>query len=906
MPGRNRPKRLDPFLRAALFLGILAGCGALVLLIPWEDLAGPPGLPPESEEKPAAPGPVPLDSRPESAVRSGHAPPVKPAGDLKTRPSIRMLRGTVKTPAGFPIAEARVLARLGMGRGGPETETHTDKAGAFALEVPPFKKPGHPHTTTVRLEASASGFYTDVYRVPLLEVTLPPKQVHFVLGQPGALSGKVTLAGSGKAVESVRIGIGGQDSHYLETYTDTDGRYAFPDLKPGQYTIHVYYLGAPSWPGGGPHVEIWAGTENRADFKVRKPRIFRVEGHVTEGLNGKPVAGMEVRVRGLKAYSAATRTDTQGRFSLNNVPEGYRLHVEAEGYSKREKSKRTGSTAFHEVVLTRYARLRGRVVGPDQEGVAGTWVYYGRSTTTDETGGFDLEVFPRKGRITLLARAEGYVRARLEREFDLSPGKVVDGLMIRLQRGGTLAGTLRDEQGRPLERAFTLMVEAEEKPRRRRSYRGHTAPEGTFAVAGVSPGRYRGSVWAQGYLIQALPGPVTVKEGERLEGLDVIVRKAVILRGRVVNQRGRGLAGARVHTLLKSKKRKLSAWGWTPGTFTSPDGAFEVLLNREGDFEVTVQCRGYEPKTLRVRAEIRPLQSVLVRLDPLARVKGLVRYADTGKPVPAFRIQVQPRNDADFIRSFHDLEGRFVLEEMKEGTYEITARSPEGAVTYEPVCVQIKGAANPPPVVLLLGRTATFMGVVHSPDGAPLHKARVALYAWDDQEGQPLFTGGTDPKGRFKISRVHPGTYKARATHPAWIEAVQKVALHCGETVQVDFRLNREGARIRVFARDGEGRPMKGVRITVYRMNGFLLHPDRTKYEKCYLAQKKQQPGLTYEAFYHSYTRTDKAGRMERRFLPSGRFKVQAAAEGFVPASAEVEVQTGLESPVVLTLQKKP
>ena len=45
---------------------------------------------------------------------------------------------------------------------------------------------------------------------------------------------------------------------------------------------------------------------------------------------------------------------------------------------------------------------------------------------------------------------------------------------------------------------------------------------------------------------------------------------------------------------------------------------------------------------------------------------------------------------------------------------------------------------------------------------------------------------------------------------------------------------------------------------------------------------------------------------MERRFLPSGRFRVQAAAEGFTPASAEVEVQTGLETPAVLTLQKKP
>jgi len=889
-----------------LFLGILAACAALVLLIPWGDLTGPSGIPPEPEEKAAPRAPAPLDSSPESAARSGHAPPVKPTGDLKPGPSIRMLRGTVKTPAGFPISEARVRARLGTGRGGPETETRTDKAGAFALEVPPFKKPGHPHTTTVRLEASASSFYTEVYRVPLLEVTLPPKQVHFILGQPGALSGKVTLAGSGKAVKNVRIAVGGQYSHDFETRTDPDGRYTFPDLKPGQYRIHVYYFGAPSRPGGGSYVEIRAGTENRADFKVRDPRSFRVEGQVTEGLNGKPVAGMEVRVRGLKAYSAATRTDGQGRFSLNNVPEGYHLHFESEGYSRREKSRHMGSTAIHEVVLTRYARLRGRVVDPDQMGVAGAWVFCERSSATDEAGGFDLEVFPRKGRFTLLARAEGYARARLERAFDLTPGKVVDGLMIRLQRGGTLAGRIRDEQGRPLETAFTLMVEAEEKPHRRKSHRGHTVQDGTFSVAGVSPGRYRGCVRVQGYLIQALPGPMAVKEGERLEGLDVIVRKAVILRGRVVNHRGRGLAGAGVHTRLKSNKRPLPAWGFTPRTFTSPDGAFEILLNREENFEVTVQCPGYERETFRVRAEIRPLQPILVRLDPLARVEGQVRYADTGKPVPAFRLDVQPRGEIDFTRSFRDLEGRFVLEEMKEGSYEITARDPGGAVTYEPVCVQIKGAENPPPVVLLLGRTSTFTGVVRASAGTPLHKARVALYAWDDREGQPLFTGGTNPEGRFEILRVHPGTYKARATHPAWIEAVQKVALHCGETVQTDFRLDRGGARIRVFARDGEGRPVEGARITVYRMNGFLLHPDRTKYEKRYLARKKNQPGLTFEAFYHSYTRTNAAGRMERRFLPSGRFEVRAAAEGFTPASAEVEIQAGLETPVVLTLQKKP
>ena len=153
MTEKSRPKRLDPVLKAVLFLGILAGCGALVLLIPWEDLAVPSGIPPEPGEKPAPRAPAPLDPGPESAVGTGHAPPVKPAGDLKPGPSIRMLQGTVKTPAGFPIVEARVRARLGMGRGGPETETRTDRSGAFALEVPPFKKPEHPRSITLRLQA---------------------------------------------------------------------------------------------------------------------------------------------------------------------------------------------------------------------------------------------------------------------------------------------------------------------------------------------------------------------------------------------------------------------------------------------------------------------------------------------------------------------------------------------------------------------------------------------------------------------------------------------------------------------------------------------------------------------------------------------------------------------------------
>jgi len=283
-----------------------------------------------------------------------------------------------------------------------------------------------------------------------------------------------------------------------------------------------------------------------------------------------------------------------------------------------------------------------------------------------------------------------------------------------------------------------------------------------------------------------------------------------------------------------------------------------------------------------------------------------VRYADSGEPATAFRIAVFPKDAADFTREFLDHEGRFTLPGLSDDEYELEVTARDGAISAKPIRVVLAGGKEAPPLTIRLEPTAAVEGTVRGPDGSPLAKARVALVPRDSAGDTVRHSSATDAKGRFRMEHARPGHYFARATHLDWIEVLQPVTLVARETAHLELSLDRTGGTVHVIARDADGNPVAGARITIHRLNGHLLHPNRTRYEATYLEQKKRTPDLKYADFYRSYTETSAAGEMRRTFLPSGRFKVRATLKGYLPAEAPVETQAGVESTVALTVVRAP
>jgi hypothetical protein len=182
--------------------------------------------------------------------------------------------------------------------------------------------------------------------------------------------------------------------------------------------------------------------------------------------------------------------------------------------------------------------------------------------------------------------------------------------------------------------------------------------------------------------------------------------------------------------------------------------------------------------------------------------------------------------------------------------------------------------------------------------------ARVALYrATRAGEALPQF-GKCRGAGKFTIRGVPPGTYVARASHPDWVAGRRTVTVFARSETRVDLTLARLGGVVRVTVRDEEGRPLAGARVTLHREDGPEVRPARKRYDALYRTRKGQDPGLTWAAFYRSFTESGPNGAMTRQFLAPGTYRVKAVKRGFLPA--ETEVRVGGPAIVAATLTLRP
>jgi hypothetical protein len=194
--------------------------------------------------------------------------------------------------------------------------------------------------------------------------------------------------------------------------------------------------------------------------------------------------------------------------------------------------------------------LADATVGVEQDHGQGTSVEHRSElmVRTDPEGRFLLERLV-KGRYVLWATHADY--PAVDR-----PGTEAGtaGHRLRFASGATLAGTVKDERGAPA-RLYTLLLVSPEGP-------GHTNgfgsgrligreekvddAGGAFSIARVAPGSYDLLVTATDGRV-ARAAALTVGAGERKEGLALVLRPAVTLRGKVVDsETGAPLAGARV------------------------------------------------------------------------------------------------------------------------------------------------------------------------------------------------------------------------------------------------------------------------------------------------------------------------------------------------------------------------
>ena len=265
-----------------------------------------------------------------------------PAGSTPTE-KFTMTGTVIDSVSGEPIRKALVQLNVM-----PRRTAFTDNGGRFQFED---ILPG-----SVSLTAQKPGYFSeqDLSGAAAEPIDVGPNTVPAVvkLLPESVIYGKVTTS-DGTPLEHVTItlthaGIRDGQRHWdnpASTNTDEDGRFRFPNLRPGTYYVGagpytpqpenllqidevpttgyrgVYYPGAADRGSASP-IQLSAGQQSQADFSLSEAPVYRVSGIVTGYAPNQGVGLQLLDQSGVPVPFGVQFSAENGRFDVRGLPAG--------------------------------------------------------------------------------------------------------------------------------------------------------------------------------------------------------------------------------------------------------------------------------------------------------------------------------------------------------------------------------------------------------------------------------------------------------------------------------------------------------------------------------------------------------------------------------------------------------
>jgi RNA polymerase sigma factor (sigma-70 family) len=486
--------------------------------------------------------------------------------------------------------------------------------------------------------------------------------VELVLGRDGGALGGVVVDAAGAPVERAVVivgdgavsGIPGSDDiapFGAVTRSDGEGRFLALGVAAGEQPVQVRAPGFAPWTGT---CTIAAGAT--AVQRVELTRGGVVRGTVRDAAGNGAQATIEVGAWKELAHQRV-RSGADGAFELAGLPVGeVRLRVSHDRLGLAEATVTTtpdGPVAV-ELQLSRGRELKGRVVDPDGQPVAGVTLECIDSATrgadgwfrfvkSDKDGAFAADNCPATGTLQVVVRARGFEELRLT-NVDASAGEV----QVRLRREAPpsvrIVAHVVDADGKPIANAMASA--------RREGVRGSTgieatATDGRVELGPVAPGTWRVSI-RDPQRVEFQSEPRALAADSTWDLGTIVLGRGGTARLRVV---GEPPPGARYHVSNAARTR---SWGVADATQqhrTSPlaGGDYVVVVSGDGVAAAAV------PFTIRegeeVEVEVRPgagvAQRVVCALPPDANGDGVsIAIARGDRRVASVWAPVRPGDTA--------------------------------------------------------------------------------------------------------------------------------------------------------------------------------------------------------------------------------------------------------------------
>ena len=394
-----------------------------------------------------------------------------------------------------------------------------------------------------------------------------------------------------------------------------------------------------------------------------------------------------------------------------------------------------------------------------------------------------------------------------------------------------------------------------------------TGSEGSFVFRPPQPGQYRlAAILAPDYLPFApewgrSPVRLTAIAGERIRDIVLFLTPAQEYLGVVLDPHGERLSGARI-TLLDASQGEMALAPLDDSFVSNARGEFRFRAPAGAWLEA--KHSAYSPGRARVDASAQASRRLELRLGEKSEEEGATLAGQVldpkGAPIASASVYARRRGRGRWGAGFSaksDPEGRFAIDGLPEGRYDLVATYPGYAA----------GRADSIPsgtqsVVIQLTAGARVRGTVRDRNGsAPVVAFTISIQRAQGALERESLTSEAfmDARGQYEISGLPAGSYAAVAAGYGYAPS-REVQFSISEALDektVDFELEKGGELVGTVVDAKNGMPLPGAEV---ELEGQL-------------SSNSSIPIL-------SSAITDAAGQFELRGLASGLGSVLASADG--------------------------